>query len=62
MIEFVQPWMLLGALAAAVPLWLHLFGRRRAPVLYFSALDFILAANPKKARALQLREWTLLAL
>lgn len=62
MIEFVQPWMLLGILGAAVPLWLHLFGRRRAPVLYFSALEFILAANPKKARALQLREWTLLAL
>ncbi len=61
-IEFVQPWMLLGVLGAAVPLWLHLFGRRRAPVLYFSALEFILAANPKKARALALREWTLLAL
>ena len=62
MIDFVQPWMLLGIVAAAVPLWLHLFGRRRAAVQYFSALDFILATNPKKARALQLREWTLLAL
>ncbi len=62
MIEFGSPWMLLGLLAAAVPLWLHLFGRRRAPVVYFSALDFILAQNPKRARALQLREWILLGL
>ena len=54
--------MLLGLLAVVVPLWLHLFGRRRAPVVYFSALEFILAQNPKRARALQLREWMLLAL
>lgn len=61
MIEFGNPWLLLGLLAVAVPLWLHLFGRRRAPVVYFSALDFVLAANPKRARALQWRHWLLLS-
>ena len=62
MIEFGNPWMLVGLLGALVPVWLHLFGRRRAPVLHFSALDFVLAANPRKARALQVREWFLVAM
>ncbi len=62
MIQFDNPWMLLGLLAAALPVWLHLFGRRHAPVVQFSALDFILASNPKRARALRVREWLLIAL
>lgn len=62
MIHFDNPWMLLGLLAAVVPVWLHLFGRRHAPVVHFSALDFILANNPKRARALRVREWLLIAL
>lgn len=62
MIEFGHPWMLLGLLGAAIPVWLHLFGRRRAPVIHFSALDFVLATNPRKARAIQVREWLLVAM
>jgi hypothetical protein len=60
--EFGSPWMLLGLLLAAIPLALHLFGRRRAPVVHFSALAFIMANNPKEARALQITEWLLVAL
>lgn len=62
MIEFGNPWMLLGLLGALAPVWLHLFGRRRAPVIHFSALEFVLAANPRKARAMQVREWFLVAM
>lgn len=61
-IEFANPWMLLGLLLALVPVAVHLFGRRKAPVVKFSALAFILAANPKKARALRVTEWLLVTL
>jgi hypothetical protein len=61
-IEFGAPWMLLGLLAAGVPVLLHLLGRQRARVVHFSALDFILAVNPKQARAMRVREWLLVAL
>lgn len=61
MIDFDNPWMLLGLLAALVPLAVHLFGRRKAPVVQFSALQFILTANPRQARALQVSEWVLIA-
>ena len=62
MIEFGNPWMLLGLLAALVPVAVHLLGRSKAPVVHFSALAFVLAANPRKARALQVSEWLLVAL
>lgn len=61
MIEFGNPWMLLGLLGALIPVVLHLLGRRRAQVVHFSALDFILAVHPKQARAMRLREWLLVA-
>ncbi len=60
--DFANPWMLLGLLAALLPLAVHLFGRKKAPVVAFSALAFILASNPKQARALQVSEWLLVLL
>lgn len=62
MIEFANPWLLLGLLGAVVPVWLHLFGRQRAPLVYFSALEFVLETNPKRARELRVREWALVAM
>lgn len=62
MIEFGNPWMLLGLLLALLPVALHLFGRRKAPTVPFSALAFVLQANPKRARALRMSEWLLVAL
>ncbi len=62
MIDFANPWMLLGLLLAAVPIAVHLFGRRNAPVVRFSALAFVLASNPRKARALRISEWLLVGL
>lgn len=57
---FLAPLMLAGIAAIAVPIAIHLIGRRRARVVKFAALDFLLATKRKTARRLQLRERILL--
>ncbi len=57
---FLAPLMLVGALAIAVPIAIHLIGRRRARVVEFAALDFLLATKRRTARRLRLRERLLL--
>ena len=59
--SFLAPLMLVGLLGIAVPLAIHLIGRRRAKVVRFAALDFLLASRRKTARRLQLREKILFA-
>jgi hypothetical protein len=54
--------MLLGLLAVAIPIAIHLFGRRRARVLPFAAVDFLLGSDEKVARRLRIRDLLLLAL
>jgi hypothetical protein len=60
LIGFLAPLMLVGALALAVPIAIHLIGRRRARVVRFAALDFLMATKRKTARRLRLRERLLL--
>jgi hypothetical protein len=60
-VEFIAPLMLLGLAAAAVPIAIHLIGRRRAPVKRFGAIDFLFGSNKRVARRLRLRELLLLA-
>lgn len=57
---FLAPLMLVGALAILVPIAIHLIGRRRARVVKFAALDFLMATKRKTARRLRLRERLLL--
>jgi hypothetical protein len=52
--------MLAGLVAIAVPIAIHLIGRRRARVVKFAALDFLLATKRKTAKRLRLRERVLL--
>lgn len=59
--SFLAPLMLVGALGLLVPLIIHLIGRRRAKVVRFAALDFLMASKRKTARRLQLRERLLFA-
>lgn len=59
--EFLAPLMLVGTLAAGLPILIHLIGRRRAPVLRFGAMDFLLGTDRKVARRLRLRDFLLLA-
>ncbi|MEO8840776.1 MAG: BatA domain-containing protein [Kofleriaceae bacterium] len=53
---FLAPFMLIGALALGVPIAIHLIGRRRAKIVPFAALEFLMATKRKTARRLQLRE------
>jgi len=59
---FLAPLMLIGAIALAVPIAIHLIGRRRAKIVPFAALDFLMATKRKTARRLRLRERILLLL
>jgi hypothetical protein len=59
---FVAPLMLVGLAALAVPIAIHLIGRRRARVVKFAALDFLLATKRRTARRFRLRERILLAI
>ena len=60
--DFLAPLMLIGLAGAAVPVIIHLIGRRRAPVRKFAAMDFLLGTKRRVARPLRLREFLLLAL
>ena len=60
MIGFLAPLMLVGVVALAVPIAIHLIGRKRARVVRFAALDFLMATKRKTARRLRLRERLLL--
>ena len=57
---FLAPLVLLGLAGVAVPLVIHLIGRRRAKVVKFAALAFLIGSRRKTARRLQLRERLLL--
>jgi hypothetical protein len=59
-VGFLAPLMLAGIAAIVVPIAIHLIGRRRARVVKFAALDFLLATKRKTAKRLQLRERLLL--
>ncbi|MDQ3366635.1 MAG: BatA domain-containing protein [Myxococcota bacterium] len=59
---FLAPLMLVGVAALAVPIAIHLIGRRRARVVKFAALDFLLGTKRRTARRFQLRERVLLAI
>ncbi len=61
MIDFANPWMLTGLVAAFVPLLVHLLTRQRAPSVPFTALAFLMSRNVHRARALRVREWLLVA-
>ncbi len=57
---FIAPLMLVGCIALAVPIAIHLIGRRRARIVRFAALDFLMATKRRTARRLRLRERMLL--
>ena len=57
---FLAPFMLVGVIGLAVPIAIHLIGRRRAKIVKFAALDFLLATKRRTARRLRLRERLLL--
>ncbi len=60
--SFAHPWMLLGTLAAAIPLLVHLFDRRRPRSVSFPAIAFVLKSQKRTASRLKLRRLILYTL
>ncbi len=62
MIAFLHPWMLLGLVAAGVPILLHLRQHREPPTVAFPAVRYLLDATRQHEKRLRLRHWLLLLL
>jgi len=60
--SFFNPWLLLGALALAAPLWLHLRRRQEKNILRFSALRFLDDEPQPRQSPLRLRNLLLFLL
>lgn len=59
---FGNPWMLLGALAALIPVAVHLFDRRRPRPHPFAAISFVLKSQRRTASRLKLKRLLLYTL
>lgn len=61
-LSFMNPSLLFGALAAALPVIIHFLSRRRVRRLPFSDLRFLDEVQARQARSLGIRRWLLLLL
>lgn len=59
--QFGSGWMLLWGLAAALPILIHLWSRRRYREVTWAAMQFLIAAMRKNSRRILLEQWLLLA-
>lgn len=59
---FLNPWMLLGGLAVASPILIHLLNKRRFKIIDWAAMDFLFEADKKNRRRVQLENFILLML
>lgn len=60
--SFLNPLFLFGLAAAAIPVIIHLFTRRRPKEIRFSSLEFLSEVNQSEIRRLKLKQWLLLLL
>ena len=60
--SFLNPLFLFGLAAAAVPILIHLFTRKRPRETRFPSLEFLTEVNRSEIRRLRLRQWLLLLL
>jgi hypothetical protein len=60
--SFLNPLFLFGLAAAAIPILIHLFTRRRPRETPFPSLEFLSEVNRSEIRRLRLRQWLLLLL
>ncbi len=60
--NFLNPLFLFGLAAAAIPIVIHLFTRRRPREVPFPSLEFLSEVNQSEIRRLRLRQWLLLLL
>jgi hypothetical protein len=59
---FLNPAVLLGLLAASIPVLIHLFNLRKLKKIEFSTLRFLKELQKNKIRKIKLKQWLLLAL
>ena len=60
--SFLNPLFLFGLAAAAIPVIIHLFTRRRPKDIPFPSLEFLAEVNQSEIRRLKLKQWLLLLL
>ena len=60
--KFLNPLVLFGLGAAAIPILIHLFTKRRPREVPFSSLEFLTEVHQREIRRLKLKQWLLLAL
>jgi hypothetical protein len=60
--QFFNPLMLLGLVAAAIPILLHLLNLRKLRTIEFSTLRFLYQIERTQVRRLKLQQWLLLVL
>ena len=58
----LNPWMLLGGLAIASPILIHLLNKRRFKIVEWAAMDFLFEAEKKNKRRVQVENMILLLL
>jgi hypothetical protein len=61
-VNFLNPLFLFGLAAAAIPILIHLFTRRRPREVKFPSLEFLTEVNQSEIRRLKLKQWLLLLL
>ncbi|MDP1677689.1 MAG: BatA domain-containing protein [Bacteroidota bacterium] len=59
---FLNPFVLFGLAAAAIPILIHLFNIRKLNTIEFSTLRFLKELQKNKMRKIKVRQWLLLAL
>lgn len=59
-VSLLTPLALLGLLALAVPLYLHMRHKPRAEIFAFPAIDFLLKAQKKRKRRFRVEQWLLM--
>ncbi|HEU4955573.1 MAG TPA: BatA domain-containing protein, partial [Gemmatimonadales bacterium] len=62
MIGFLHPWVLVGLVAAAIPVLLHLLARREPPTVVFPAVRYLITTTQEHQRRLKLQNLLLLLL
>ncbi len=60
--NFLNPLFLFGLAAAAIPVLIHLFTRRKPRQVPFPSLEFLAEVNQSEIRRLRLKQWLLLLL
>src|SRR5207237_10633887 len=61
-VNFLNPLFLFGLAAAAIPILIHLFTRRRPREVRFPSLEFLSEVNQSEIRRVRLKQWLLLLL